>query len=472
MTHRPPHHPLLAHTQRRAKTALTAGLATVLTAALLAACGGGGGGGAENPPPQAITPGTETLAAVEVQVREGLSSTSQRVLVSNAGVVGNYSWEVLTTGPVQASAQLVAGGVQLSFSVQGFVPTNGAQIEVRYCNAPPCTAQNSLRRIVPVRVDVLRGLSWQLPEPLFFGGQGLRLVDQFVSLGLPAQAGTLEVQALEGGGSTAPSAWLQAEVQPGASALERVVRLSSPRADTLARGDYRAQLRARYVFADGSEPLQLVTDLRLLVRQPGCRLPESSPQTPPVLGAQWGPPWNEITSTLRVRIECWGIPPSAATASVDAPWLNATLRGSGLQLDAVLTLDRAQAASLASALRPSLQLRVASAVQADALIPFTLDIRFADVLAVTPATVRAGVPAEVLLTGANLNTQLVPLLLDAQGRPVPGVRLTPLRQQACSLAGCDVVVAVPALGAGDWRIGYEQLEGLQRPTGLLRATQN
>lgn len=461
-----------AHAQRRAKASRTAGLAAVLTAALLGACGGGGG--TDNPPPKAITPGTETLAAVNVQVREGLSSTSQRVLVSNAGVVGNYSWEVLTDGPVQASAQLVAGGVQLSFSVQGVVSIFGAQIEVRYCNVPPCTAQNSLRRIVPVRVDVLRGLSWQLPEPLFFGGQGLRLADQFVSVGLPPEAGTLEVQALEGGGSTAPSTWLQAEVQPGASALERVVRLSSPRANALALGDYPAQLRARYLFADGSAPLQLATDLLLLVRQPGCRWPESSPQKPSGLGAQWGPQWYEniLTPTLSIRIECWGIPPSAATVSVDAPWLNATLRGSGRELEAVLTLDRAQAASLPSSLRPSLQLRVASAVQADALIPFTLDIRFADVLAVTPATVRAGVPTEVLLTGANLDMRLEPLLLDAQGRPVPGVRLTPLRHQSCSVAGCDVVVAVPALGAGDWRIGYLDLEGLQRPTGLLRATQN
>jgi len=72
-------------------------------------------------------------------------------------------------------AELEAGGAQISFTVQGFVPTNGAQIEVRYGNEAPCTQQNSLRRIVPLRVDVPRGLSWQVPGPLFFGGQGLRL---------------------------------------------------------------------------------------------------------------------------------------------------------------------------------------------------------------------------------------------------------------------------------------------------------
>ncbi len=461
-------HPLVQHPPHPRTRGLAAAL---LVAALLTGCGGGGGGGG-NPPPQAITPGTETLAAVDVQVREGLSSATQSLLVSNSGVVGQFSWEVVTTGPVQATGELVAGGVQLRFSAQGVIPSSDGQVEVRYCNTPPCTTTNSLRRIVPVRVSVLRGLSWQLPEPLFFGGQGLRLADQFVSLGLPAQPGTLEVQALEGGGNTAPSAWLQADVQAGASTLERVVRLSSPRSDTLALGDYRAQLRARYVFTDGSTPLQLDTDFRLLVRAPGCRLPESSPGTQPELGAQWGPRWNEITSTLPIRIECWGIPGSAATPSVDVPWLSTSVRGGGLQLDAVLELDRNQAASLPASLRPELQLRIASAVQADTLIPFTLDIRFADVLTVTPATVRAGAPAELLLTGANLDTQLTPLLLDAQGRPVPGVTLTPLRQQACSIAGCEVVVAVPALGVGDWRIGYEQLEGVQRPTGLLRVTAN
>jgi|GEM_PF-3829564 len=447
-------------------------LAVCSAAALLAACGGGGGGGGDGGSTQAISPRAETLAAVDVRVREGQSSAGQSVLVPNAGVVGNYSWDVLTTGPVQARAELVAGGVQVSFTVQGFVPTNGAQIEVRYCNLAPCTAQNSLRRIVPLRVDVQRGLSWQLPGQLFFGGQGLRLADQFVSLGLPAEPGTLEVLALEGAGSTAPSAWLQAEVQAGASAQERVLRLASPSSDSLALGEYRAQLRARYVFADGSTPLELAADFLLQVRPPGCRLPESSPGTPPTFGFQWGPPWNELTSTLTIRLECWGIPASAAQATVDVPWLTAGLRGSGLQLEAVLELDRAQAASLPSALRPELQLRVSSAVQADALIPFTLDIRFADVQAVSPASVRAGAPSEVLLTGANLDTQLTPLLLDAAGQPVPGVVLTPLRQQACSIAGCEVVVAVPALPAGEWRIGYEQLPGLQRPTGLLRVVPN
>ena len=439
----------------------------------LAACGGGGGGGgADSPPAQAITPATETLAAVDVQVREGLTSATQQVLVSNAGVVGSYSWDVLTTGPVQARAELVAGGVRLSFSVQGFVPTNGAQIEVRYCNTAPCTAANSLRRIVPVRVVVQRGLSWQLPDSLFFGGQGLPLAEQFVSVALPAEAGTLEVQALQGAGSDAPSTWLQAELRPGASAQDRVVRLSAPRSDTLALGDYPARLRARYVFADGSAPLELNTDFRLLVRPPGCRLPESTPGTPPELGVQWGPRWNELTSSLSIRVECWGIPPTAATPTVAVPWLTAAMRGSGRQLDVVVTLDRIQAASLPSSLRPELQLRISSAVQADALIPFTVDIRFADVLQVTPASVRAGVPTEVLLTGANLGTELTPVLLDAQGQPVPGVRLTTVRQQACSIAGCEVVVALPALAAGDWRIGFEQLSGLQRPAGLLRVAPN
>jgi len=44
---------------------------------------------------------------------------------------------------------------------------------------------------------------------------------------------------------------------------------------------------------------------------------------------------------------------------------------------------------------------VSSALQADAQIPFTLDIRFADVQAVSPATVRAGVPCEVMMIGTN-----------------------------------------------------------------------
>jgi len=445
---------------------------TLPALALLAACGGGGSSGGGVPPAQTITPGTETLSAVDVSVREGLSSAPQNLLVSNNGVVGNFSWLVVTAGPVQATGELVAGGVQLRFSAQGFLPLSDGQVEVRYCNTPPCTVSNSLRRIVPVRVNVQRGLTWQLPEALFFGGLGLRLQDQFVTVNLPAEAGSLQVQALAGAGSAAASNWLEATVQAGATVNERRLRLSAPGSASLPLGEYLALVRARYVFTDGSPPLQLDASFRLQVRPPGCRRPESSPGTLPDLGAQLGPRWNESTVALPVRIECWGIAPSAASYTVDAPWLTTALRGSGLQLDVVLELDVAQAASLPSSLRPALQLRVASPVQADVLIPFTLDIRFADVVTVTPATVRAGAPVEVLLTGANLDTQLTPVLLDAQGQPVPGTSLTAVRLQACGIGGCQVFVAVPALAAGDWYIGFAQLPGVRRPTGLLRATQN
>jgi len=167
-----------------------------------------------------------------------------------------------------------------------------------------------------------------------------------VSVGLPAEPGTLEVPALKGPGSTAPPAWLRAEVPAGASELERVLRLPLPRSDSEPLGEYRARLHARYVFADGSTPLQLAADFLLQVRAPGCRLPESLPGTLPTLGVRWGLRWNELTSTLPIRPECWGIPASAILAAVDVPWLTTALRGSGLQLEAVLALDRAQAASL------------------------------------------------------------------------------------------------------------------------------
>jgi len=464
-----PHTPTLEfdHLRRRGSAA------ALLAAALLAACGGGGSSGSgATPPPQAITPRTETLTAVDVQVREGQASATQALLVPNDGVVGVYSWSVVAAGPVLASGVLVNGGVQVSYSAQGVVPAVNGQFEVRYCSVAPCTADNSLRRIVPVRLSVQRGLSWQLPETLFFGGQGLRLEDQFVTVGLPAEAGTLEARALAGAGSTAASDWLEVAVQAGATAAERRLRLSAPGSASLPLGEYLAQLQLRYVFADGSAPLQLDTGLRLQVRPAGCRRPESSPGTPVTLGWQLGPQWNKVLSALPVRIECWGIAASDASFTVDVPWLTTTVRGSGLQLDVVLELDRVQAASLPSALRPELQLRIASPVQPEALIPFTLDLRFADVLTVTPSTVRAGSPAEVLLTGANLDTQLTPVLLDAQGQPVSGVSLSTLRQQACGITGCEVFVAVPALAAGDWFIGFQQLPGLRRPAGLLRVAQN
>ncbi len=443
----------------------------------LAACGGGGGGGGSGgvSPPQSIVPGTDRLGALAVEVREGQSSAVQTAVVGLTGVVGTYSWDVVSSGVSVLSSRLGASGVELSFTVQGVVGAQESvfapELEVRFCATAPCTAANSLRRILPLQVNVLRGLSWQAPAPLFFGGQGLALAEQRVELGVPAEPGVLQVDVAPVPGRPSAADWLVATVE-GSSGATRSLRLAVPNAATLPLGEYDAQLRVRYVFAGGgTAPLELGSTLQLQVRPPGCRLPESRPGTPPEPGANWGPDWpfDEVTTTI--RIECWGIAPSDARFELDVPWLQARTRRNLGELEVVIALDAAQAAALPSTQFAQRQLRIASPLQAaDTVIPFTLGVRFADVSSVSPAVVRAGVAAEVVLAGDNLDTRLPLVLYDALGRPVPGVGLNALRLQGCDVGGCEVVVGVPALTVGDWAIGVAQPAGIVRPRGLLRVT--
>ncbi len=476
----PPSPDLQTPSPSRALRRLTWLAAPVLAAlATLTACGGGGGGGSDGGQPQAIVPGTDRMATLSLEVREGQASPVQTVVVPSTGVVGTYSWDVLPGGANVSSARLVPGGVELLFTVPGVTGwpggASGPEIEVRFCNAAPCTSSNSLRRILPVQLNVLRGLSWQPPAPLLFGGQGLPLAEQRVEIGVPSESGTLEVEVLPVPGRPSDAGWLVATVDggsAGAGGATRSLRLSVPTAATLPLGEYDAQLRARYVFSSaGTAPLELGSQLQLQVRPPGCRLPESRPGTPPTLGDSWGPRFFFDEVSTAIRIECWGIAPADASFQPDVPWLRASTRRNLGELEVVIALDAAQAAGLPPSLSAERQLRIGSPVQAaDTVIPFTLNIRFADVRAVSPAVVRAGVAAEVELSGDNLDSQLPLVLYNAAGQPVPGVSLNALRLQGCDVGGCEVVVAVPALAAGDWYIGVAQPPGVVRPRGLLRVT--
>lgn len=446
---------------------------------VLASCGGGGGGGGggADVPARGITPRVEVLDAVSVDAREGLFSDWQTLFVSNAGVVGEYSWDVVFSGAVSATASLVAGGVELRFRVQGGVgavsPTVLHDLEVWFCSAAPCTPTNSLRRIVPVRVNVVRGLTWHLPPQLFYGGLGLGVATEApqFTVGLPNEPGTLAVEVIPIPGWPTPPTWLQAAVEPGAADTSRVVRLSAADAATLALGEYGARLRARYTFADGSAPLELLSDFLLQVRRPGCRLPESSPSSPQTYGIRGGPGYAGELLTLRIPVECWGITADQAAFQTDAPWLRTSTSQNAGRIEVAIALDAAAAKDLPSQVEAALQLRITSAVQDEALIPFTMGISFADVYSVTPSTIAAGVPAEVLLAGAHLGSDAPPLLYDSAGQPVPGVTLRAVRVQNCrDTGGCDLVVALPPLPMGEWTIGLEQPPGVQRPRGTLRVT--
>ena len=449
--------------------------APVLAAlATLTACGGGGGGGSDGGQPQAIVPGTDRMATLSLEVREGQASPVQTVVVPSTGVVGSYSWDVLPGGANVSSARLVPGGVELLFTVPGVTGwpggASGPEIEVRFCNAAPCTSSNSLRRILPVRLSVLRGLSWQAPPALLFGGQGLALAEQRVEVGVPSEPGTLELEVGPVAGLPAGPDWLVASLE--GTGPTRSLRLAVPGAASLPLGEYNARLRARYVFASGgTAPLELSSQVQLQVRAPGCRLPESRPGTPPDPSANFGPRWLFDEVSTSVRIECWGISPADASFALDVPWLRASTRQGLAGTEVVIALDPALASSLPASQSAVRQLRISSPVQAtDTLIPFTLGLYFPDVLSVSPAIVRAGAATEVLLSGENLDSQLPLQLYDAQGQPVPGVSLTALRVQGCDVGGCEVVVAVPALAVGDWSIGFAQPAGVLRPRGLLRVT--
>jgi hypothetical protein len=416
------------------------------------------------------------MATLSLDVREGQPSAPQTVVVPNNGVVGSYSWDVLPDGVNLSSARLVSGGVELRFTVTG--PTWGSsigigrEIEVRFCNASTCTSANSLRRILPVRVNVLRGLSWDAPHPILFGGLGLPLAEQRIEVRVPEEPGNLEVEVapVPVFGPSSGHDWLVASLEGTGPA--RTLRLAVPGAARLPLGRYNAQLRLRYVFASGAlSPLELQWALELQVRTPGCRLPESSPGSPPDPSKTLGPSWLIDDASATVRIECWGISPKDASFRLDVPWLLASTREHLGGTEVVMALDPAQASALPASQLSTRELRISSPVQAaDTVIPFTLGLYFPDVTSVSPASVRAGAATEVLLSGENLSSDLLLVLYDAQGQPVSGAGLKAVSEQGCDVGGCEVVVAVPPLPVGHWFIGFQQPTGVQRPRGLLRVT--
>jgi hypothetical protein len=413
----------------------------------------------------AVVASSRPSCLAPIEVREGLFSPMQTVLVPLTGVVGNFTWEVVSVGAEVSSSRLVAGGLELLFRVEGVTgwPAGaGPEIEARFCAVAPCTSTNSLRRILPVQLSVIRGLSWQAPTTL---------AEQRVEVSVPAESGTLEVEVTPVAGLASGADWLVATVE-GNAGPTRSLRIAVPAAATLPLGQYDAVLRARYVFASGgAAPLQLSSQLQLQVRPPGCRLPESRPGAPPMPGASWGPQWFSDELLTTIRIECWGIAPADASYRLDVPWLRASTRSHQDEIAVVIALDAALASALPSSQFAERQLRISSPLQAaDTVIPLTLNIRFADVTSVSPAVVRAGVATEVVLSGENIDSRLPLVLYDGLGQPVRGVGLTGLRVEGCDVGGCEVVVAVPALAVGDWAIGFAQPPGIVRQRGLLRVT--